>query len=126
MAPAVLAIIATVPHQGTGLLFITTGKTVVSGWSRAKDRLDMLLMAPGAEIGPPAPIPHWTLHDLHRSAATGMARLNVAPHVVEKILNHQSGTIRGVAAIYNRHAYLDERRAALALWAETVAGMVAV
>ncbi|MGB8840155.1 MAG: integrase arm-type DNA-binding domain-containing protein [Aliidongia sp.] len=124
LSPAVLAIIQTIPHQGGGLLFTTTGKTVVSGWSRAKDRLDALLMAPGADTGPPAPIPHWTLHDLRRSAATGMARMNVAPHVVEKILNHQSGTIRGVAAIYNRHAYLDERRAALFLWAEAVAAMI--
>jgi hypothetical protein len=53
-----------------------------------------------------------------------MAALGVAPHVVEKILNHQSGTIRGVAAIYNRHAYLDERRAALVVWAETLARTV--
>ena len=41
-----------------------------------------------------------------------MARLNIPPHVVDKILNHVSGTIRGVAAIYNRHSYVDERRVA--------------
>jgi hypothetical protein len=46
-----------------------------------------------AEIGP------WILHDLRRTAATGMARLNIAPHVVDGILNHVSGTIRGVAAM---------------------------
>ena len=44
--------------------------------------------------------------------------------MVEKILNHQSGTVRGVAAIYNRHQYLDERRAALDLWGDTVAAAV--
>jgi hypothetical protein len=49
--------------------------------------------------------------------ATGMARLNFPPHVVDKVLNHVSGTIRGVAAVYNRFAYLDERRAALTAWA---------
>jgi hypothetical protein len=46
--------------------------------------------------------------------------LNVAPHTVDRILNHVSGSIRGVAAIYNRHAYLDERRAALEAWSRHV------
>jgi integrase len=64
-------------------------------------------------------IPKWTLHDLRRTAATGMARLNFPPHVVEKVLNHASGTIRGVAAVYNRFAYLDERRSALEAWGGT-------
>jgi integrase len=53
----------------------------------------------------------WILHDLRCTAATGMARLNIAPHVVDRTLNHVSGTIRGVAAVYNRHAYLDDRKA---------------
>jgi hypothetical protein len=43
------------------------------------------------------PIPGWILHDLRRTVATGMARLNFPPHVVDKVLNHASGTIRGVA-----------------------------
>src|SRR5271165_4391884 len=50
----------------------------------------------------------------------GMARLNIAPHVVDRILNHVSGTIRGVAAVYNRHAYLEERKAALETWGRYV------
>ena len=45
-----------------------------------------------------------------------MARLGVAPHVADKILNHQAGTISGVAAVYQRHDFLVERRAALDLW----------
>ena len=64
------------------------------------------------------------MHDLRRTAATGMARLKIPPHVVDKILNHTSGTIRGVAAIYNRFAYLDERRAALESWARYVGNLV--
>jgi hypothetical protein len=48
-----------------------------------------------------------------------MARLNIAPHVVDKMLNHISGTIRGVAAIYNRFEYLEERRAAFEVWGAT-------
>jgi hypothetical protein len=64
------------------------------------------------------------LHDLRRTAATGMARLNIAPHVVDRILNHVSGTIRGVAAVYNRHAYLEERKAALDAWGRYVESLV--
>jgi hypothetical protein len=45
-----------------------------------------------------------------------MARLGIAPHVADKILNHQTGTISGVAAVYQRHEFLAERRAALNLW----------
>jgi hypothetical protein len=45
-----------------------------------------------------------------------MARLGIAPHVADKVLNHTAGTIRGVGAVYNRFEYLDERRAALDAW----------
>jgi hypothetical protein len=58
----------------------------------------------------------WRLHDLRRTCVSGMARLGVVPHVADKILNHQSGTISGVAAVYQRHEFLAERRAALNLW----------
>ena len=55
----------------------------------------------------------WRIHDLLRTATTLMARIGIAPHVADKVLNHQSGTISGVAAVYNRFEYLDERKAAL-------------
>ncbi len=50
------------------------------------------------------------------SATTGMAQLCVPPHIADAVLNHKSGAIKGVAAVYNRHAYLDERREALEAW----------
>jgi integrase len=105
------------------LVFTTTGETAVSGFSKSKRRLDAaMLQAKRAELGTRKgdAIPGWTLHDLRRTAATGMARLNFPPHVVDKVLNHVSGTIRGVAAVYNRFAYLDERRSALEAWARHV------
>jgi hypothetical protein len=49
-----------------------------------------------------------------------MARLGIAPHVADKILNHQSGTISGVTAVYQRHEFLDQRRQALDAWATFV------
>ena len=61
---------------------------------------------------------------LASSAASGMARLGIAVHVVERLLNHRSGTIRGVAAIYNRHDYMSEREAAAEAWGRYVASLV--
>jgi len=75
------------------------------GWSKSKRELDR-------SCG----IAAWTLHDLRRTFATNLAELRVAPHVIERLLNHISGTISGVAAVYNRHAYMDEMRAAIELW----------
>src|SRR5262249_52961926 len=70
-------------------------------FSRAKSLLDQLSGVTG-----------WRLHDLRRTCVLGMARLGVAPHVADKILNHQSGTISGVAAVYQRHEFIAERQAA--------------
>jgi integrase len=124
-APA-MEVIAAVPHMGSGLVFTSTGTTPVSGFSRAKRRLDAaMLLAKRHELGAKCePIPPWILHDLRRTAATGMARLNVPPHVVDKVLNHTSGKIRGVAAIYNRYEYIEERRAALEAWGRHVENLV--
>jgi integrase len=58
----------------------------------------------------------WVIHDLRRTAVSGMARLGVAPHIADKILNHQSGSISGVAAVYQRHDFMEERRAAIDVW----------
>jgi integrase len=63
---------------------------------------------------------NWRLHDLRRTCVSGMARLGVAPHVADKILNHQAGTISGVAAVYQRHDFLSERKEALERWAAHV------
>jgi hypothetical protein len=53
-----------------------------------------------------------------------MAGLGIAPHVVEAALNHKSGTIRGVAAVYKRYSYADEKRAALEAWARKLDAIV--
>ena len=81
-----------------------TGKRF-NGFSNAKRELDET-----------SGVSNWVLHDLRRTAVSGMARLGVAPHVADKILNHQSGTISGVAAVYQRHDFLAERKAAIELW----------
>jgi integrase len=109
-----LAIIESTPRiSGRNLLFTTTGKTPVSAFSKAKAKIDK---ASGVE--------DWTLHDLRRTAASGMARLGVSLPVIEKILNHSSGSFRGVVGVYQRHSYADEKRAALDLWGAHVARLV--
>jgi integrase len=82
-----------------------TGEQFFTGWSQSKKNFDKLL-----NIAP------WTLHDLRRTFATNLADLGVAPHVIERLLNHVTGTISGVAAIYNRSRYEPEMKAAMELW----------
>jgi integrase len=110
--------IAGLPRLGN-LVFSTTGTSPVSGFSRAKATLDARMSALAGE-----PVAEWILHDLRRTAATGMARLNIAPHVVDKVLNHVAGAISGVAAVYNRFQYLDERAAALEAWGNYVENLI--
>ena len=62
--------------------------------------------------------------DLRRTVASGLARLQTPPHVIEAILNHRSGTISGVAAVYNRYSYLEEKRQALEAWAGHVMALL--
>ncbi len=126
LSDSALAILKLAPHTGDDLIFTITGSTPVSGFSRAKNRLDAeMLAAKRKELGKKCDaIPPWILHDLRRTAATGMARLNFPPHVVDKVLNHVSGTIRGVAAVYNRFEYLEQRRAALNAWGRHVTNLV--
>jgi integrase len=57
----------------------------------------------------------FNLHDLRRTCRTGLAAIKVEPHIAERVLNH---TQPGVAGVYDRHAYLDEKRTALELWSE--------
>jgi integrase len=91
----------------------TAGASPVSGWSKIKSRLDDQMQ-----------IPHWRLHDLRRTAATGMAEIGIAPHIVEAALNHVSGAKAGVAGVYNRAQYAAEKKMALSRWADHVLGIV--
>ncbi|QQP89819.1 site-specific integrase [Skermanella sp. TT6] len=113
LSPQAMALLADIPRQGQ-LVFTTTGKTPISGFSKGKARLDRLIQA--ARGDGVEPMTEWTLHDLRRTTTTGLARLGVRAEVADKILNHLTGTIKGVAAVYQRHDYVREARAALELW----------
>lgn len=106
-----------------GLLFSTTGTTCSSGHSRAKARLDRAIAKLAIEEGVPLPAP-WRVHDLRRTLATGLQRLGVRFEVTEAVLNHVSGSRGGVAGIYQRHDWADEKRAAVQAWARYVEGLL--
>ncbi len=107
-----LALLNSLPRTGE-LVFSHDGRTLFQGYSKAKARLDQR-----------SGVQDWTLHDLRRTVVSGMARMGVAPHVADKILNHQSGTISGVAAVYQRHEFMQERQAALQLWGQHVSTLL--
>jgi integrase len=115
LMPMALDIIRGVPPRvSRDQLFGSRSADGLSHW-HAKADLDRQL---GEIVGP------WRVHDIRRSVATRMADLGVQPHVIEQILNHQSGHRAGPAGIYNRSSYEREVRAALALWTDHVRALV--
>jgi integrase len=112
LAPLALNILKSMPRfLNSDFVFTTNGESPISGFGRLKRRLDVAVGVDAED---------WRFHDIRRTVATNMAMLGVAPHIIEAVLNHRTGIVSGVAAIYNRHAYLDEKRQALELWAEQV------
>jgi integrase len=107
-----LAVIGAQPRLGR-FVFSRNGVTSVGDFSSQKRRLDDL-----------CGVSHWRLHDLRRTMVSTMARLGVAPHVADKILNHVGGTISGVAAVYQRHEFTKQRRNALERWGAHVVGLL--
>ncbi len=63
----------------------------------------------------------WCIHDLRRTVASGMAKIGILPHVIEAVIGHRSGAIKGVAAVYNRYGYENEKRQALEQWGKYIA-----
>jgi integrase len=125
LSDAAIGILKSLPRIGDrkdALVFSTTGRTPVSGFSNAKEAIDRTMVeARGADA---EAIPHWVFHDLRRSAASGMAGIGIAPHVVEAALGHRSGTIKGVAAVYNRYSYATEQRQALDAWSRRLDSII--
>ena len=100
--------------EGQTLLFTTNGTTPVSGFSKVKKRLDII-----------SGVADWRFHDLRRSFAThSTERLGISPVIADKILNHVTGQVRGVAAIYQHGEYLQERRDALQKWGGFIEDLV--
>ena len=108
-----------------GYVFTTTGESPVSGYYKGRNHIaERMSEIAAEETGEAVEIPHWTFHDLRRTAATGMARLGIPVRVTEAVLNHVSGTAAGIVSVYQRHDYADEKRTALDAWARMVADLV--
>ena len=106
--------------KGTaGLLFTTTGTKPISGLAKMKARLHAAM---NEELA--AEPEWWTLHDLRRTFVTGLQRLGFPMEVTEACVNHRGGTLAGVAGIYARHDYAQEKRAAADTWARHVDALV--
>jgi integrase len=114
LPPLVQKLIAAAPAVEGGLVFSFSNRRL-TGFSRVKAQLDQRMGA----------VTPWRLHDLRRTAASGMQRLGVRAEVIERCLNHVSGSYRGVAGIYQRDPVHDEMRKAFALWAAHVRKVVA-
>lgn len=98
----------------SGFVLTTTGKTAISGISKAKKALDNQVAKAAGPLTP------WRIHDLRRTLATGLQRLGVRFEVTEAVLNHISGARSGIAGIYQRYDWQEEKRAAANAWAAHV------
>lgn len=104
------------------LLFPARGKdTPFNGWSKCRAALDTTI----TKHNDGQPLAPFVLHDLRRTFSTQLASLGTPPHILERLLNHKSGQISGVAAIYNRFQYFDECKAALEAWHEHLVHLLA-
>jgi integrase len=114
LMPMMRDIIDTVPHMVHRPQLFGVHAKGFTAYAKCKVKLD-------ADSG----ISRWVVHDIRRTVASRMGDLGVLPHVIEAILNHQSGHKAGTAGIYNKSPYWNDVRAALALWHDHVASLVA-
>jgi integrase len=113
-APA-KAIIEQLPRIGdSDFVFTANGRTPVSGWSKAKRKLELAL----------GQLSDWRLHDIRRTTATGLQKLGVSLQVIEAVLGHVSGSRAGVVGIYQRHSFDAEKAAALEAWGAHVMALL--
>jgi integrase len=111
LSPVALGILGHLPKLGD-YVFTTDGENPISGFAKAKTRLDTFIKAKGGEMAA------WRLHDLRRTVATHMVRLGVTETIVGRVLNHAA---QGVTAkVYALHSYAPEKRSALDRWAAEI------
>jgi len=114
--PMAAELLASTPQQGMYVFPASRDRTkdkpatIFAGWSKNKIAFDKALEDAGYNVAP------WTMHDLRRTMATGLASFGTPIHVTERLLNHVSGTLGGLVSVYQRHAYMDEMRTAVKEW----------
>ena len=121
-----MSILESLPRNPDRPLIFGQGAGGFSGWSKSKERLDhriMIDLSNKAGAVDAEPLSKWVVHDLRRTVITGMAEIGIQPHIIEAIVNHASGHKAGVAGIYNRASYAEEKRAALDRWSGHIASL---
>jgi integrase len=113
LSPLALHTIACIPRLVDSDLVFTRHRKPVTAFDWLKDLIDK-----GSGVT------DWTLHDLRRTVASGLQRLGVRLEVTEAVLNHRGGSVSGITAVYQRHSYAEEKRAALARWADHIDGLI--
>jgi len=110
-----------IPDGDCDFVFSTTGgRAPLSGFTKIKRRLDAAM----AEMAEGKIVPDWRLHDLRRTAATGMARAGADLHVIERALNHVSGSFGGIVGVYQKHRFETQVSEALEGWAAMLLAIV--
>lgn len=112
-----VAILNALPRfeEGDFLFSLTSGKTPVNGFSKAKDQLNTAVAMRAQKIDP------WVFHDIRRTVRTQLSALRVAEPVAEMVIGHAR---KGLARVYDQHRYIDEMRDALNLWAHKLTSIV--
>ena len=118
MSPTVRRLLVAQPKSNGREFVFGEGAGPFSGQSHRKAALDQDMARAGKSL------PAWTHHDLRRSAVSGMARLGVSLPVIEKIVNHVSGSFAGIVAVYQHHDFAGEKYKALQPWDKHIAGLV--
>src|SRR5262249_56811672 len=117
LSEAALATLKGLPRiDGSSFVFTFSGASPATGFSKAKLKFDALL---------PADMPAWRLHDLRRTCASGLARLGIKLPVIEKVLNHSSGSFAGIVGVYQKHSFASEKAAALQTWGDFLTALIA-
>jgi integrase len=122
LSPCAVRLLRTVPRfaRTRGQVDHVFGLTPPTGFSDAKRALDEHV----TQLNNGEPIQSWVFHDLRRTLVTGLAKLGIELHVIERIVNHTSGTFSGIVKVYQRHKFENEMRHALELWADHVTQIV--
>lgn len=131
LSPAAVEIIKALPRiDKCDLMFSTNGKTPVSGFSRAKSRLDAAMLKIAKKEAKKAggdpddvKLPTFVVHDTRRTVARGCQIDGVPPEVIERMLGHVTHTKSGLKGVYQVFEFEDERRAAFAKWGQRLAAI---
>jgi integrase len=115
LSPQAVAIINALRRFSGSKFVFSSGISAPSGFSKAKLRLDVLIARNNSQR-----IDAWTVHDIRRSVATGLAGLGVNLPVIERCLNHISGSFGGIVGVYQKHSFFDEMRDAMERWGRRV------